>query len=135
MVIRVPGNHASFHQARQHQPMDFSEKWIQYSQKNLLPKEFKNLENQILYGDRRHVISKNELMNKNENLRNQISSLKNQMKKLEFDNKNLKKINFEKNQNIDKLKSSHKDELKLIFYGGFSLLVVLIISTGYIIWS
>merc|ERR1711964_537505 len=105
-------------------PAHFSEKWIQYSKENLLPKEFKNLENQIL--QKKNMVNndqeeetlndddgddciffndinddKNELMKKNKILLNQVIFLKKELKKLKNSKFKLEKsVHYLKNCQI-----------------------------------
>lgn len=101
----------------------FSEKWIQYSKENLLPKEFKNLENQILQNKSNHgkiqALNRNELIKKNNNLENEVKMLENKIKKL--------KISYKKFE-----KFIEKRDLYLIVSSLIILFFTLVV--GYIYW-
>jgi len=101
----------------------FSEKWIQYSKENLLPKEFKNLENQILQNKSNHgkiqALNRNELIKKNNNLENEVKMLENKIIKL--------KISYKKFE-----KFIEKRDLYLIVSSLIILFFTLVV--GYIYW-
>jgi hypothetical protein len=104
--------------------INFSQKWIQYSQKNLLPKEFINLENEIKQHENNNAHKKPrlnsinmELKRKNENLRYQFKKRHEQIQILQ-----IKNIELEKD--LVQLKIDHKKQLTFIAIGVTILLII-----------